>query len=96
MLAHGTPLAAARNAKNAPPDVPNRATGPAVLTVQLHITLGDRARLADTLYQQLVDAIRSGQLRQGDPLPPTRQLAAQLRVSRSTVTTAYDRLAGSG
>jgi GntR family transcriptional regulator/MocR family aminotransferase len=54
------------------------------VTVQLHITLGDRARLADTLYQQLVDAIRSGQLRQGDPLPPTRQLAAQLRVSRST------------
>ena len=49
-----------------------------------HHTLGDRARLADTLYQQLVDAIRSGQLRQGDPLPPTRQLAAQLRVSRST------------
>jgi GntR family transcriptional regulator / MocR family aminotransferase len=66
------------------------------MTVQLHITLGDRARLADTLYQQLVDAIRFGQLREGDPLPPTRQLAAQLRVSRSTVTAAYDRLAGSG
>jgi DNA-binding transcriptional regulator YhcF (GntR family) len=66
------------------------------VTVQLHITLGDRARLADTLYQQLLDAIRSGQLREGDPLPPTRQLAAQLRVSRSTVTAAYDRLAGSG
>jgi len=49
------------------------------VTVQLHITLGNRARLADTLYQELVDAIRSGQLRQGDPLPPTRQLAAQLR-----------------
>ena len=61
-----------------------------------HHTLGDRARLADTLYQQLVDAIRSGQLRQGDPLPPTRQLAAQLGVSRFTVTAAYDRLAGSG
>ena len=41
------------------------------MTVQLHITLGDRARLADTLYQQLVDAIRSGQLCQGDPLRPT-------------------------
>lgn len=66
------------------------------MTVQLHITLGDRARLADTVYQQLLDAIRSGQLREGDPLPPTRQLAAQLRVSRSTVTAAYDRLAGSG
>jgi GntR family transcriptional regulator / MocR family aminotransferase len=66
------------------------------VTVQLHITLSDGARLADTLYQQLVDAIRSGQLRQGDPLPPTRQLAAQLGVSRFTVTAAYDRLAGSG
>ena len=66
------------------------------MTVHLHITLGNRERLGDTLYQQLVEAIRSGQLREGDPLPPTRQLAAQLRVSRSTVTAVYDRLAGSG
>lgn len=66
------------------------------MTVHLHITLGNGERLGDTLYQQLVEAIRSGQLREGDPLPPTRQLAAQLRVSRSTVTAAYDRLAGTG
>ena len=66
------------------------------MTVQLHITVGDHGRLADTIYEQLVEAIRSGQLREGDPLPPTRHLATQLRVSRSTVTAAYDRLAGSG
>ena len=62
----------------------------------LYIDLGGRGRLADALYQQLVEAIVRGQLREGDLLPPTRQLAASLRVSRSTVTAAYDRLAGDG
>jgi GntR family transcriptional regulator / MocR family aminotransferase len=66
------------------------------MSVALYIDLGDRGRLADTLYQQLVEAIVRGQLREGDLLPPTRQLAASLRVSRSTVTAAYDRLAGDG
>jgi GntR family transcriptional regulator/MocR family aminotransferase len=66
------------------------------MSVALHIDLGDRSRLADTLYQHLVEAIVRGQLREGDLLPPTRQLAARLHVSRSTVTAAYDRLAGNG
>jgi GntR family transcriptional regulator / MocR family aminotransferase len=66
------------------------------MAVALYIDLGDRGRLADTLYQHLVEAIVGGQLREGDRLPPTRQLAASLRVSRSTVTAAYDRLAGDG
>jgi GntR family transcriptional regulator/MocR family aminotransferase len=66
------------------------------MSVALYIDLGDRGRLADTVYRHLVEAIVGGRLRAGDRLPPTRQLAASLRVSRSTVTAAYDRLAGDG
>ena len=66
------------------------------MSVALYVDLGDRSRLAETLYQHLVEAIVRAQLREGDLLPPTRQLAATLRVSRSTVTAAYDRLAGDG
>ncbi|HVU35357.1 MAG TPA: PLP-dependent aminotransferase family protein, partial [Opitutaceae bacterium] len=40
--------------------------------------------------------IAEGQLRPGDPLPPSRELARQLTVSRTTVTGVYDRLAGEG
>jgi GntR family transcriptional regulator / MocR family aminotransferase len=38
----------------------------------------------------------SGRLAAGDRLPPTREVAAQLAVSRSTVTTVYGRLAAEG
>lgn len=37
-----------------------------------------------------------GRLRAGDGLPPTREMASRLRVARTTVTVAYDRLAGEG
>src|ERR1700759_2171894 len=37
-----------------------------------------------------------GRLRPGDQLTPSRQLAAELGVSRHTVTTAYSRLAAEG
>ena len=41
-------------------------------------------------------AIVTGQLRPGDALPPGRELARRLGVSRGTVSTAYDRLSGEG
>jgi GntR family transcriptional regulator/MocR family aminotransferase len=41
-------------------------------------------------------AILDGRLRPGDALPPSRELARTLSVSRMTVTVAYDRLAGEG
>jgi len=48
------------------------------------------------LYEQLVAAIKTqiiqGKLRLGDILPPTRQLASQLSISRTTVCKAYDEL----
>ena len=52
--------------------------------------------LTGQLYDQLRQAIAQGRLRPGDRLTPTRQLAAELGVSRHTVTTAYSRLVAEG
>ena len=54
---------------------------------------GDRAT---AVYRALLDAVRSGRLEPGERLPPTRALAVDLGVSRTTVATAYDRLAAEG
>jgi GntR family transcriptional regulator/MocR family aminotransferase len=48
------------------------------------------------LFEQLRDGIVSGRLSAGDRLPPTRDIANQLGVSRNTVTTVYGRLAAEG
>jgi GntR family transcriptional regulator / MocR family aminotransferase len=48
------------------------------------------------LYEQLRGAITGGRLLPGDQLVPSRQLAAELGVSRHTVTTAYGRLVAEG
>ncbi len=44
------------------------------------------------LYQTLKDGIVSGKMAAGEPLPSTRDLAAELGVSRNTVCAAYDML----
>lgn len=48
------------------------------------------------IYGALKSAIRAGRLRQGTRLPSTRKLAADLKVSRNTVTLAYEQLAAEG
>jgi GntR family transcriptional regulator len=52
------------------------------------------------VYLQLVDQIRyaaaSGALKSGEPLPPIRLLAEQLRVNRNTIAKAYTELEGQG
>ena len=52
------------------------------------------------VYLQLVDQIRyaaaSGALKTGEPLPPIRTLAEQLRVNRNTVAKAYAELESQG
>lgn len=60
------------------------------------MSLVGRKDLAGEIYRQLRRAILDGRLRPGDPLPPSRELAQGLSVSRTTVTVAYDRLAGEG
>jgi GntR family transcriptional regulator len=52
------------------------------------------------VYLQLVDQIRyaaaSGTLKTGEPLPPIRSLAEQLRVNRNTIAKAYTELESQG
>ena len=52
------------------------------------------------VYLQLSEQVRfaaaSGVLKSGDPLPPIRALAEQLRVNRNTVARAYAELEGQG
>jgi len=62
--------------------------------MEFHVTLVGRKDLSGAIYRQLRRAIVDGKLRPGDLLPPSRELARRLGVSRTTVTLAYDRLAG--
>jgi len=64
--------------------------------MEFHVTLVGRKDLSGAIYRQLRGAIVDGKLRPGDLLPPSRELARRLSVSRTTVTLAYDRLAGEG
>lgn len=52
------------------------------------------------VYLQVVDQVKaaaaSGALRPGEPLPPIRLLAEQLRINRNTVAKAYTELEGQG
>jgi len=53
---------------------------------------GLRAQIED----ELREAIRSGRLAPGTPLPSTRALAADLDVTRGVVVAAYDQLLAEG
>lgn len=64
--------------------------------MDVHVSLKGRGDLATRIYRQLLDAVLDGRLQPGGPLPPTRDLARQLEVSRNTVLEAYERLAAEG
>lgn len=63
-------------------------------------SLGTLDRTAGNLSRQVAqalrEAVRTGALRAGDDLPSTRLLAASLKVSRGTVTGAYEQLIAEG
>jgi GntR family transcriptional regulator len=52
------------------------------------------------IYQQVADGVKAliaqGQLAEGAPLPPLRQLAADLGVNLNTIATAYKTLQDAG
>ena len=64
--------------------------------MDFHISLDGRGDLTARIYRALRDGIRDGHLRPGDRLPPTRELAKSLEISRTTVATAYERLTAEG
>lgn len=58
---------------------------------------GDSATpMYDQLARHIVSEIRAGRLREGDRLPSKRDLCAHLRISRSTVESAYAILTAEG
>ncbi|WP_410568643.1 PLP-dependent aminotransferase family protein [Amycolatopsis sp. cmx-4-61] len=64
--------------------------------MDVHIDLTGTRGHRDAIYRQLRAAILAGRIRPGETLPPTRELAQRLAVSRTTVSAAYDRLAAEG
>lgn len=64
--------------------------------VDVHISLSGRNDRSGEIYRQLRSAVLEGRLAQGDRLPPTRELARRLGVSRTTTSVAYDRLISEG
>ncbi|MFN8622045.1 MAG: PLP-dependent aminotransferase family protein [Chloroflexota bacterium] len=64
--------------------------------MDLTIDLGDRGDRSTRLYRALREAIVDGRLPPGERLPPSRELARRLGVSRGTVTVAYELLAAEG
>ena len=52
--------------------------------------------ITEQVYEQLRDLIYRGQFRPGDKLPPERELAQSLGVSRPTVKTAIGKLVNNG
>src|SRR5437588_13017006 len=69
---------------------------PGKLVDDLQINLIGRKNIGREIYHQLLQAIQEGRLESGTRLPPTRELARRLKVARTTVALAYDRLAGEG
>jgi len=66
------------------------------LDLALELPAHGSRRVARDLHRQLRAAIVGGRLRPGLRLPPTRELASALDVSRNTVITAYDLLLAEG
>lgn len=55
-----------------------------------------RSSLRDQIVRQLVELVVSGQLKPGEALPPERQLAEQLGVSRTAIREAVSIIAAQG
>jgi len=66
------------------------------MVTAFHVSLVGRKDLSGEIYRQIRRAVLDRRLRPGDPLPPGRELARALAVSRATVTVAYERLAAEG
>ena len=64
--------------------------------LELFVDPNARRTTTRALYQQLREAIATGRVSPGDRLPPSRELAEQLGISRHTITTVYDQLVGEG
>ncbi|GAA5184750.1 PLP-dependent aminotransferase family protein [Rugosimonospora acidiphila] len=68
----------------------------ATFGIDLHLDLDAATGRRSGLERALRDAVRDGRLAAGARLPSTRALAAELGLSRGTVSAAYDQLVAEG
>jgi GntR family transcriptional regulator/MocR family aminotransferase len=64
--------------------------------MDFHVSLEGRGDLAVRIYRGVPEAILDRRLRPGGRLPPTREMARRLDVSRNMVAVAYERLVAEG
>jgi GntR family transcriptional regulator/MocR family aminotransferase len=62
------------------------------ITIDVNCNRAVYIQIADSI----ITAIKDGKLREGDPLPGSRQMAAQLKVNRNTIVDALDVLLAEG
>jgi GntR family transcriptional regulator / MocR family aminotransferase len=65
-------------------------------SMDLHLAVDPRSPLRAQLERQLREGIRSGRLRADTRLPPSRELARELGVSRGVIVDAYSQLVAEG
>ena len=56
----------------------------------------ERRNVSDMVYEQFMDALRSGEWRAGEKIPSENELASALNVSRMSIRTALQRLSALG
>lgn len=66
------------------------------MIAQLHLDPGSAVPLYRQLYEYFRQAIEAGQMRKGERLPATRELAGSLGLNRTTVSAAYELLESEG
>ncbi|MBT1624029.1 PLP-dependent aminotransferase family protein [Curtobacterium flaccumfaciens pv. oortii] len=63
---------------------------------QIEVIVVDQSGKTAGVVERVRRMVHDGTLREGDPLPSTRALAAELGVARGTVVAAFDQLDGEG
>lgn len=64
--------------------------------LQIEINVRENKAIYLQIADSIIAAIKSGKLKAGDPLPGSRQLAAQLQLNRNTIVRALDILFAEG
>lgn len=62
----------------------------------MKINKNSKVPIAEQLAKQLKEQISSGKLKEGEQLPPFREIAKNLKISGYTVVKAYKMLASEG
>jgi GntR family transcriptional regulator / MocR family aminotransferase len=65
---------------------------PQILLTSISITKKAEKPLQNQLYDQLKSAIYEGMLRRGDRLPSSREMSAELKISRNTVLQVFEQM----